>query len=347
MERPVSSPPENPTGQKAVDLALMTTAAALERLSDGGTPVSVIVEMSLRVARLRGDAENLVWLTLETRPIGDEFAKRRAYDELTRALGSEQVRTLHANAIEEYIVERQLEEGENGRLIALSVGELEARVETLAEMTAIPPRLEGAALRGLMDERARGVIRRGQFLEILARIRARLHEFLTITEVQLLLGEAVSGIFEDTRSYVDIRLQQIAPDVAGQLVAAFRRRGERDEEARSHALTSCRRALKTLADVLYPARGEQVVGADGESHDVGEDKYLNRLLQYVNESTQHLVDAELLVAQIENLGLRLRAVRDLAAKGVHADVTAYEVDQCVIQTYLTIGDLLHLTDEAT
>jgi hypothetical protein len=187
-------------------------------------------------------------------------------------------------------------------------------------------------------------LRQNQLQEVLARIRARIHEFLTQTEVQLLAGAAVSGVFEDTRRYVDVRLQEIAPDVAAQLLAAYRRRDEGGPESGSHALTSCRRALKTLADVVYPPRSEPVIGADGTSHDVSEERYLNRLLQYVTQADQRHVDAELLRAQVENLGMRLAAVRDLAAKGVHAEVTAYEVDQCVIQTYLTIGDLLRLTD---
>jgi hypothetical protein len=50
--------------------------------------------MALRVARLRGDVENLVWLSLEARPVGDEFAKRRAYSELRQNLARSELKAL-------------------------------------------------------------------------------------------------------------------------------------------------------------------------------------------------------------------------------------------------------------
>jgi hypothetical protein len=36
---------------------------------------------------------------------------------------------------------------------------------------------------------------------------------------------------------------------------------------------------------------------------------------------------------------------DLVSKGVHTDVTEFEVNQAVIQTYLLVGDILRLADQ--
>lgn len=47
---------------------------------------------------------------------------------------------------------------------------------------------------------------------------------------------------------------------------------------------------------------------------------------------------------MEELGRRLDAINDLSSKGVHADVTIEEADQCVLQTYLLVGGLARATD---
>jgi hypothetical protein len=49
----------------------------------------------------------------------------------------------------------------------------------------------------------------------------------------------------------------------------------------------------------------------------------------------------------KDVGARLSALNDLASKGVHVDVTTYEVDTCVVQTYLVVADVLHIRERAT
>jgi hypothetical protein len=49
-------------------------------------------------------------------------------------------------------------------------------------------------------------------------------------------------------------------------------------------------------------------------------------------------------ATLEHLGARLHALNELASKGVHGEVEAYEVDTCVVQTYLVIADLLGIRE---
>jgi hypothetical protein len=46
------------------------------------------------------------------------------------------------------------------------------------------------------------------------------------------------------------------------------------------------------------------------------------------------------------VGKRVAAVNELANKGVHADIGEYEVDSCVVQTYLVVADLLRIREKA-
>lgn len=56
-----------------------------ERCGDAANPdvpTSAIPEMAIRIARLRRDAPNLIWLTMETRTMGDQGARAEALAEL-------------------------------------------------------------------------------------------------------------------------------------------------------------------------------------------------------------------------------------------------------------------------
>jgi hypothetical protein len=134
----------------------------------------------------------------------------------------------------------------------------------------------------------------------------------------------------------------IAPEALEQFAAAYRRHSEQGAEARSHALTSCRRILKTLADALYPATRAMVKGVDGVDRKMTDDKFVARLCQFAADRTKGSRARELLVADIAQLGTRLDALNALSSKGVHATVSQTELDQCLIQTYLVAGDLLRI-----
>ena len=75
-----------------------------------------------------------------------------------------------------------------------------------------------------------------------------------------------------------------------------------------------------------------------------DDKYIARLWQYVADKAQGKTAGELLLAGINDLGNRVDRTYALTSKGVHADVPEFEVNQCVIQTWLLIGDILRLAD---
>lgn len=172
----------------------------------------------------------------------------------------------------------------DGRFQNVGIPEAEARAETLKEQIdalAVPDGLHPVDLYKRSEELLKASVQLRQALgemnSMLARLRNQIAVFLGEVERQLLLGQVNSDVWERNRSYVDTRLAQIAPQMVEQFSAAYRRHAEDDAEARSHALTSCRRALKTLADVLYPASNEQVQGIDGRERKMTDDKFVSRL----------------------------------------------------------------------
>ncbi len=70
--------------------------------------------------------------------------------------------------------------------------------------------------------------------------------------------------------------------------------------------------------------------------------YRNRLWQYIAERVESETTRDLILATLHELGRRLDHIDSLANKGLHATVSADEADQCILQTYLLVGDLLRL-----
>ena len=73
-------------------------------------------------------------------------------------------------------------------------------------------------------------------------------------------------------------------------------------------------------------------------------KFVNRLLQYVSETLGKHENGGVVQAALNDIDARLKALNELASKGVHADVTTYEVDTCVVQTYLVVADVLRIRE---
>jgi hypothetical protein len=69
-----------------------------------------------------------------------------------------------------------------------------------------------------------------------------------------------------------------------------------------------------------------------------------RLWQFVSERVGRHSAGQLLQATLSDLGTRIDHVYELSCKGVHAEVSESESNQCIIQTYPLVGDILRLTD---
>jgi hypothetical protein len=329
---------------------------AHDELHRSDVHLSAAVAKAARIARLRGDLENLYWLEMEMHPIGEQSPRAQIEVVLAQKYG-EDWDTFRVTAAEQYFKRRELdrrERDEEGLICAMSVGQIGAQLEWLAGVVAHLKTEQGLnaddALtegRRLEKERVEAQMTARDLAFVREKIRAHVATFLSTTETQLLVGEAASDIFEENRRYVDRELRAISTKALTQLSAAYRRQSEEDSEAGSQALTSCRRVLKSLADSLYPASDQMVEGRDGKTRKMSDDKFISRLLQFASDRLSKSASGSLIEARLGYFAVRLEALNKLSSKGVHADVSEFEVNQCVIETYLLVGDLLHLRGIST
>lgn len=346
-------------GNDVINRILQLVKAGLEEMDRPDSRLTRLVNIAIRVARLRGDYENLGWLRMETVDLLSELGVKNVRIEMASRFSREQMRRLMEAQWMAYCEERefngyneQLQEV-RGKLIGASVANLEMMIDHLKSSLAIPdptyvetdPTLKSLSnyMRSIKQTNL------AAYNVIKSRISQRVYEFLSGTESQLVLGRNQPDIFERNRRYVEERLRYVAPDALEQLLEASNRATEGKPESRSHAALSCRRALKTLADKLYPAHKDPVQCIDGEERILTDDKYISRLWQFISNKMSNAKSGsgELLLSQMTDLGNRIDAVYNLDCEGIHDSLNEFECDQCVINTWFIIGDVLRIADDTS
>lgn len=341
-----------------LDQVLSLVQQTLDDFDTPGVTASAIVRRAIRVARLRNDFDNLWWLELEMTCIGGDADKLRRAQELWPHYTNAEFQKRGDAVLSAFIERRQMRQFDvdgvpdrKATVCALPLPEIESRIAVLSkelERSVPTPGLHSVDL--YFNEKQNFELRRlvnlniEELVGVRERIQQRVYAFLSQTEQQLVYGQVNADIFERNRRYVGDRLAVIAPDVVEKFTAAYRRLSDGSVEARSHALSSCRRVLKSLADQLYPATNLSAVGLDGKEHKLTDDRYVARLWQYAFEQVGGRTAGKVVLAEVARLGTLIDRLYDLDSKGVHDDVSQDEVEQCAIQTYLVVGDLLRLSD---
>lgn len=350
----IEAAPEQPNVQAATYGTPVTpsehvarlVADGLDQADDPNVPTSAVVRKALRVARFRDDWTAMLRFDMELRSTGNEEAKREIATKVAAHFTRDALTETWNRVVEEHInlrrIPHPLEPNEEA-VAEGGIGEIEARVAGYREQASRLADAADGAPESEVEEMRSGLLLAAHSQEVvLARVRQRAAAYLGTAEQEIMSGQVRADVFERNREWVNGQLEAKAPRVLEQLDAAYRRRDEGDAESRVHALTSCRRVLSTLADALYPASKGTATGVDGRERKMNQEAYINRLLQFASEAQMGSRSRELLTTQIKLLGERLAALNGLASKGVHADVSREEVDQCLIQTYLAAGDLLRL-----
>lgn len=331
---------------------LRLTHDALTDIENAHVPLSAIIRRSIRISRLRNDFDNLWWLEMEMcglEELKNPLIKREINQNYTKELFS----LLERHYLDEWIKERRspklssldASEEDDYLILPMGVSEIEADYENYKQIAK-----EANLHFDDYDNKYENSIkmapgkRAQNDYAILERIKQRTHNYLSNTEKQLMYGQIHLDIFGKNREYVEIELGKICPDAIDKFLSAYRRLKEDEPESRAQALTSCRRLLKSFADTLYPSRPDPVKCYDGVTRILTDDRYISRLWQYIYENTKNSRSRELVIAELQDLGNRLDKIYNLANKGTHADVSEFEANQCVIQTYLLIGDILKIVE---
>jgi hypothetical protein len=308
---------------------------AILNLDNATIPLSQILRKAIRVARLRNDFMNLWWLENENQTIGSIQNILFEAKEIAPYLSEEQFKNIKQKYLLIYNEERQLLDDNTGAY--LSIEEIEAQIEHFSrfcsddKVTMDTSTASYKASKNIVNLKS-----------ILSRVRQRVADFLNDAEKQLLFGQESADIFELNREYVDSMMLKLCPEALKMFTTAIERVHAGTEEARSHALTTCRRIIKALADTVYPATDKEIIGIDKKKRKMSDDNYIARLWQFVSERSSGSRSGNLILSSVNDLGNRIDTLYRLSCKGVHEKVTDFEVNQSVIQMYILVGDILRL-----
>jgi len=190
------------------------------------------------------------------------------------------------------------------------------------------------ALRETRNDLAAATRERATFSAIRAKVVALVHTFVVRTYYELAFSEQQREMFEQARTEVDALLAPVAGDALSKVESINRRLSEGDPEAISQALTTCRRLIDSVADVLYPPTDE-TVELGGNTVHLGASHHKNRLNAYV-------ADREESNTRRAKLRRTLSDIYERVSSGVHSDVSATEARFLFLSTYLYLGEVLTL-----
>ena len=179
----------------------------------------------------------------------------------------------------------------------------------------------------------------------LASRRTLIYRYAARSHYELKLAGVVDDVFGRLRSSVDASISRVVPNAVRKLAAVYENLKSDNPEDWANATHSCRRVLQDLADAVFPAQVEtrtrKVNGKDRNIR-LGAEQYINRLIAFVENSSDSDRFTEIVGSHLDYIGNRLDALFGAVQKGSHSTVTKEEADRCVVYTYLLVGDILSL-----
>lgn len=178
-----------------------------------------------------------------------------------------------------------------------------------------------------------------------------LYEYTLRKHYELKFSGIAEDLFTRVRERVDSTIGQIIPEAAKKMTSVYNNLQSDNPEDWSNAVHSCRRVLQELADSLFPPTNsirEREINGKIVSIKLGRDQYINRLLAYVEDTSESTRFQELVGSHMKFLADRLDSIFKAAQKGSHSTIMKREeADRHVIYTYLIVGDILSLKKSTT
>ncbi|AZW29151.1 hypothetical protein [Bordetella bronchiseptica] len=178
-----------------------------------------------------------------------------------------------------------------------------------------------------------------QLSGIRSRVLAILHGFVSEVYYAKEFDSLTDSIFERYQRDVDALIVQYCGDVLTKIPALMDRLASGDSEAISQALSTCRRIIESFADSIFPP-SEQIFEIGGDILKLDASKHQNRINVYVYQRTDSQSRRKRIRQNLSNLF-------DRVSSGVHKDISSEEARALFLNTYLFLGEILHLDNAAT
>ncbi|EHR6474888.1 hypothetical protein [Vibrio parahaemolyticus] len=175
-----------------------------------------------------------------------------------------------------------------------------------------------------------------KFSGVRSKVIALLHKFITDVYYEKVFDNLSESIFEGYKREVDHLISENCGDVLEQIPTVMERLSSGNAEAISHALTTCRRVIESFADSIFPA-SDETMNISGNELKLDASKHQNRINAYIHQRCESKSRKQRFRQNLANLF-------DRVSTGVHKDVTPEEAKALFLNTYLFLGEVLHLEE---
>lgn len=169
---------------------------------------------------------------------------------------------------------------------------------------------------------------------IRSRVLALLHNFVSNVYYEKEFDSLAESIFENYKKDVDLLISRHCGDILEKLPSVMDRLNGSDVESISHAMTTCRRIIESFADSIFPA-SEETIEIGGNILKLDASKHQNRINAFIHQRTNSQSRKQRLRQNLNNLF-------DRVSSAVHSDASVEEARALFLNTYLFLGEVLHL-----
>lgn len=311
-------------------------------------PTQNIVLKCLRLARLTNDIEGIEWLRHEAHGF-DRNSEGRLTEEAWKSIeksgryfyvDDDSKKTQPPTKIQRSFTETIA-------VMEASIASLSARMAVSYDPNLTLPEgtnysLTQRAIQGNNSQRhaiSKAISEQAKRIET---VRSRLYDYVSNINYELKFGEITENVFSRKRKFVDNALKDISPESIQKFISVYENLQSKNDEDWANAVHTCRRIIKEVADVLYPPSNDLITLPGGKKIQVGEEQYINRLIQYISNKSESGSFEAIVGSHLKFIGERLDSIHNAANKGTHTEVTLEEAERYIIYTYLIIGDILSL-----
>lgn len=328
-----------------IEKALSACETVIEGIENGTISVESSLLQCLKIARLTNDTDGMIWLQYEYGGYPrDESGKIErpaftiAYNNGRGSIDKEKqyIFTELASELEEKI-NAQKSAVNNFSTKGASVSGEQA-MYAMGSLTHSVSESTNALLNSISLHQKR-----------LSILKAKYYDYALQKSIELTFGNVASDVFTSYREKVDNYFSDLSNDTILKLQAIEDKINSNNPEAYSQALTTCRRLFENTATELFnkyfPSYSEKTYKTkSGKDIDVSGDHYINKLSAVIetlqSKSASKSVEGSNIIYTIQ----WIESLNKLQCKGVHSDITKHDAMQCIIHTYISLGDILSLQE---
>ena len=181
-------------------------------------------------------------------------------------------------------------------------------------------------------------------------LKSQYYDYAVRWEIELSFGNAANSIFDEYQSKVDQYFAELPVGTLQKLNAIEDMMEDGTPERYAHVLLSCRRlwtetAKQLFSEVLPGYTSKTFTTKSGKTIDISGDHDNNKLSAVIETLQSKAAQNTLVGSETIYLVDWMEQINNRQSSGVHSDVTREQAMQCIIHTYIALGDILSLKEK--